>query len=122
MNDARPILLLVQDLFFRAKIEATARAAGVAVRCVADASKLAPEEFAVERFAGCMVDLESAGAGSLSVLSTVAATLSTVAFFSHVRADLAALAQGAGCAEVLSRSQLSSELPQILRRLAGVAA
>src|SRR5258706_10307927 len=59
-----PVLVLVGDFFFRAKIEATARAAGIAVRCCDDVAKLGAEE----TFSGCLVDLESAGARALARL------------------------------------------------------
>jgi len=118
MAAAPPILVLVQDLFFRAKIEGTARAAGRAVRCVADASTL-PEG---EAWSGCLVDLESAGAASLRALPAIAARMATIAFASHGRADLFAAARAAGCRELVPRSALGEQLPAMLARLAGEAA
>ena len=118
MAAAPPILVLVQDLFFRARIEATARAAGRTVRCVADASTL-PEG---DLWSGCLVDLESAGTASLRELPAIAARTTTIAFASHGRADLFAAARAAGCREVVARSALGEQLPALLARLAGEAA
>ncbi len=41
-------------------------------------------------------------------------------FVSHVQTDLIAAAREAGCDMVLARSAFSQQLPQLLRRLAGL--
>lgn len=114
MGTAPPILVLVQDLFFRAKIEATARAGGVSVRCVHDVSQL-PQPI---ECVGCLVDLDSAGPAALAQLSEIAGRVPTVAFAAHGQMAALAAARTAGCREVIARSQLAAELPQILARLA----
>jgi len=110
---AAPVLVWTGDLFFRAKIEATARALGIPlqVRAAADAPAGA--------FGGCIVDLDSVGAGGLARVAEISAGHATVGFLSHVNVELAQRALAAGCGEVMPRSRFSAELPQILARLHG---
>jgi hypothetical protein len=113
MTAAAPVLVWTGDLFFRAKIEATARALGIPLQVVAAANVPAGA------FGGCIVDLDSVGAGGLERVTGVAAGHPTVGFLSHVNVELAQRARAAGCGEVMPRSRFSAELPQILARLHG---
>lgn len=114
MTMSPPILVLVQDLFFRAKIEATARAGGWPVWCVHDVASL-PDAVACR---ACLIDLESAGADALARLPGIAARVPTIAFASHGRIDLLEAARAAGCREALPRSRLAAELARVLGSLA----
>ena len=114
MTAAAPVLAWTGDLFFRAKIEATARALGIPLQVSAAAA--APAGGA---FAGCIVDLDSIGAGGLARAVEVAAGHPTVGFLSHVNVELAQRARAAGIGEVMPRSRFSAELPRILERLRG---
>jgi hypothetical protein len=116
MTAAAPVLVVTGDLFFRAKIEATARALGIPLTVVAAANVPA-----AAAFGGCIVDLDSVGAGALPRVAELAAAHPTVGFLSHVNVELAQRARAAGCADVLPRSRFSAELPQILARLHGSA-
>jgi len=116
MTAAAPVLVWTGDLFFRAKIEATARALGIPLQVSAAAA--APPG----AFGGCIVDLDSVGAAGLARVAELAAGHPTVAFLSHVNVELAQRARACGVGEVLPRSRFSAELPQILARLHGESA
>jgi len=109
---ARPVLVWVSDLFFRAKIEATARTLGIPIVC--SATGAVPSDGA---FSGCLIDLESAGEAAFARIAEVAAGHRTLGFVSHVRADLVERAVAAGCREVVPRSRFARELPELLARL-----
>lgn len=115
MDRAAPILVLVQDLFFRAKIDATARAGGWPVTCLGDL----PKEGALPAARGCLIDLESAGPVALAALRKIAAAMPTLAFASHGKTELLASALAAGCKAAVPRSRLAAELPRLLAELAG---
>ncbi|MBL8841845.1 MAG: hypothetical protein JNL90_10000 [Planctomycetes bacterium] len=115
MDRAAPILVLVQDLFFRAKIDATARAGGWPVTCLGDL----PKEGALPAARGCLIDLESAGPVALAALRKIAAAMPTIAFASHGKTELLARALAAGCKAAVARSRLAAELPRLLAELAG---
>ncbi len=115
MDRSAPILVLVQDLFFRAKIDATARAGGWPVTCLGDL----PREGALPAARGCLIDLESAGPNAISGLRRIAAAMPTLAFAAHGKVELLAQARAAGCRAAVARSQLAAELPRLLAELAG---
>ncbi len=118
MDRAAPILVLVQDFFFRAKIEATARAGGWPVLCLSDL----PKEGGTIAARGCLIDLESAGPAALAGLPKLAGRMPTIAFASHGRVELLAQARAAGCRAAIARSHLAAELPRLLAELAGSSA
>lgn len=115
MDRAAPILVLVQDLFFRAKIDATARAGGWPVTCLGDL----PKEGGLPAARGCLIDLESAGPVALAALRKIAAAMPTIAFASHGKTELLAQALAVGCKAAVARSRLAAELPRLLAELAG---
>lgn len=117
------ILALVSDLFFDAKITATARVVGVevvAVRTVdAAAARLADAPAAA--VTGLIVDLSLPAGDPIAFVRAVKALnsgLRVVAFLPHVEADRRRLAKEAGADEVLPRSKFAETLAEILRRLA----
>jgi hypothetical protein len=114
MSAPKPVVVWISDLFFRARIESTARALGIPLFC-GPGGALPPDG----AFAGCLIDLESAGEGAFARLPEVAAAHHTVGFASHVRTELFERAAAAGCGEVLPRSRFVGELPALLRRLQG---
>ena len=117
------ILAAVEDLIFLSKIQETARLMGVAVE-PADLKKVS-EGFAQPSVRAIILDLNHRSGAAIDLLRTLKANPATrrieiVGFLSHVQGDLAAAARQAGCDLVLARSEFSQQLPQLLRRLAGL--
>jgi len=117
------IFFFIDDLFFVAKIQETARKLGVKVAFV----KNEKEELAKltggeeEDRPGLIVfDLNNAGAKPLTLIPKLKAKLkrstSIVGFLSHIQGDLKAKAVEAGCDTVMPRSAFSQNLPNLLRR------
>jgi hypothetical protein len=117
------IFFFIEDLFFIAKIQETARKLGVKVGFVknekdAIASLTGGEE---EDRPGLIVfDLNNANAKPLTLIPKLKAKLkrstSIVGFLSHLQGDLKAKAVEAGCDTVMPRAAFSQNLPNLLRR------
>jgi hypothetical protein len=117
------ILFFIEDLFFFAKINETARKLGIKVAFVKnDAETLAriveaPEE---ERPSLIVFDLNNTAAKPLTLIpkikSKVKKGTSIIGFLSHLQGDLKAKAVEAGCDIVMPRSAFSQNLPTLLRR------
>ncbi len=117
------IYCFIDDLFFIAKIQETARKLGIKVAFVKNdkdtiADMLAlPEE---ERPRLIVFDLNSATAKPLTLIPKLKAKLkratSIVGFLSHLQGELKAKAIEAGCDTVMPRSAFSQTLPNLLRR------
>jgi hypothetical protein len=117
------IFFFIEDLFFIAKIQETARKLGVKVAFVknekdAIASLIAGVE---EDRPGLIVfDLNNANAKPLTLIPKLKAKLkrstSIVGFLSHLQGDLKAKAVEAGCDTVMPRAAFSQNLPNLLRR------
>ena len=117
------IFCFIDDLFFMAKIQETARKLGVKVGFVkADkdtVSRLAdvPEG---ERPSLIVFDLNNASAKPLTLIPRIKSKLkrgtSVIGFLSHLQGDLKAKAVEAGCDMVMPRSAFSQNLPNLLRR------
>ena len=91
----RSVVILARDLFFRAKLEAVARAAGVEP---------------VTRGAAALAVVELSGDASLQRIREMVATgAGVLAFGSHVHADLLRAAREAG-AEAVPNSQVEEAL------------
>jgi DNA-binding NarL/FixJ family response regulator len=109
----------VDDLFFRSKIDATARHLSVNVR-FADMAGLAK---ACEEAGTAALLIELSGNGkpleAVRSLRRARATqeLPVIGFLSHVDQALARDAQAAGVTQVLPRSQFSETLPDLLMDL-----
>lgn len=115
----KSVVACVEDLFFRSKIDATARHLDVAVRFV-NAEALATACAEAET-AALLVELSENGASLQAVraLRQARATrdLPVIGFLSHVDAALARDAHAAGVTQVLPRSQFSETLPELLMDL-----
>jgi hypothetical protein len=117
------IFFFIEDLFFIAKIQETARKLGVKVAFVkndkeAIASLVSGEE---EDRPGLIVfDLNNANAKPLTLIPKLKTKLkrstSIVGFLSHLQGDLKAKAVEAGCDTVMPRAAFSQNLPNLLRR------
>jgi hypothetical protein len=117
------IYCFIDDLFFIAKIQETARKLGIKVSFVKNekdtiAGILAlPEE---ARPTLIVFDLNSATAKPLTLIPKLKTKLkratSIVGFLSHLQGELKAKAIEAGCDAVMPRSAFSQTLPNLLRR------
>jgi len=117
------IVCFIEDLFFLAKIQETARKLGVKVSFVKNdkesITKLTtgPEG---ERPALIVFDLNNANAKPLTLIPKIKTKLkrgtSIIGFLSHLQGDLKMKAIEAGCDTVMPRSAFSHNLPNLLRR------
>lgn len=119
------IFCFIEDLFFQAKINETARKLGVKVEFVkggADKEILTrltelPEE---ERPRLLVFDLNNLNAKPISLIpkfkSKFKKATSIVGFLNHLQGELKAKAVEAGCDTVMPRSAFSQSLPNMLRR------
>ena len=109
------VVALVDDIFFQAKIQETARHLGVELRTVGSGDALI-EEVEKQPPRLVIVDL-NARQGPLEAVEKLGArgdaTL-MIGFLSHVQVDLAERARAAGCREVMPRSKFTQNLATIL--------
>ncbi len=113
----KSIVACVEDLFFRSKIEATARHLNVPV------SFVKPKELskASAGAAAILMELSSNGDAVAAVeelrRGKSASDVPVIGFLSHVDKELARKAEAAGITQVISRSQFSEGLPDLLMDL-----
>lgn len=116
-----PVHALLDDLFFRSRIEATAEAAGVRLLVSRTLEELLTEIHA-SGAGGVLVDLgmgTGEAADAIRALKRRADPPVIVAWGSHVDAEALAAARAAGADRVLARSAFTRRLPDLLRELAG---
>src|SRR5580658_2279194 len=122
-NAPTRIFCFIEDLFFLAKIQETARKLGVKVEFV-KGDKEAVErilEFPEnERPALLVFDLNNLNAKPMSLIPKFKLKFkkatSIIGFLSHLQGDLKMKASEAGCDTVMPRSAFSQSLPSLLRR------
>jgi hypothetical protein len=119
------IYCFIEDMFFLAKTQETARKLGVKVEFVKNGDKDAlvakltelPEN---ERPKLLVFDLNNLNAKPLTLIPKFKAKLkkstSIVGFLNHLQGELKAKALEAGCDTVMPRSAFSQSLPSLLRR------
>jgi DNA-binding NarL/FixJ family response regulator len=123
-SDASPtrIFAFVDDLFFLAKIQETARKMNVKVEFVKTEKDLQERigQNGDDKPSLIIFDLNNVGAKPLTTIPKLKAKLkkatNIIGFVSHVQGDLKMKAQEAGCDMVLPRSAFSQNLAQLLRR------
>jgi DNA-binding NarL/FixJ family response regulator len=126
-NKLPDVLLVVDDLFFLAKIQQTAKLTGISVETVAPATlhESIAEKDSRGAIRGVVIDLNHRSGSAVDLIRGLKSDPSTAAlpvlgFLSHVQADLAQAARSAGCDMVLARSAFTQQLPALLRKLAGM--
>ena len=121
-NAAPRIFAFIDDLFFLAKIQETARKLNVKVEFVKTDKDILErlKTNGEEKPSLIIFDLNNANAKPLSTIPKLKKELkkgtAIIGFLSHLQADLKMKAQEAGCDMVLPRSSFSQNLPSLLRR------
>lgn len=116
------IFAFVDDLFFQAKIQETARKLNVKVEFVKTDKDLGErmKQNGEEKPSLIIFDLNNVNAKPLTLIPKLKTKLkkgtSIIGFLSHVQGDLKQKAHEVGCDMVLPRSAFSQNLPQLLRR------
>ena len=120
-NQPARIFAFIEDLFFLAKIQETARKINVKVEFVKTEKDLQDKIGENgEKPSLIIFDLNNANAKPLTLIPKLKSKLkkgtNIIGFVSHVQGDLKLKAQEAGCDMVVPRSAFSQNLPSILRR------
>jgi len=121
-NSNSRIFAFVDDLFFQAKIQETARKLNVKVEFVKNDKDLGDkmQQNGDGMPSLIIFDLNNVNAKPLSLIPKLKSKLkkatSIIGFLSHVQGDLKQKAHEVGCDMVLPRSAFSQNLPQLLRR------
>lgn len=116
------IYFFIEELFFQAKIQETAKKLGVKVAFIKNEKEALAEMTAGEENKPALIvfDLNNANAKPLTLIPKLKAklkrTASIVGFLSHLQGDLKAKAVEAGCDVVMPRAAFSQNLPNLLRR------
>ena len=109
-----PVLLLIRDLMFMARVTGTARELGVPVKVVRDPTKLAAEA-GPGHGVRLIVDLNLEGAIEAAASWKGATGGSVAGFVSHVDAETIRRARESGIDRVMPRSQFVQVLPELLK-------
>ncbi|HOL70621.1 MAG TPA: response regulator [Bryobacteraceae bacterium] len=120
----KKLLAAVDDLFFTVKISDAAKRAGLQVEFIKNEKDLL-EKAKEERPALIIFDLNFGAIQPLKLISKLKSnaelkSISLIGYLSHVQGELKQKAHETGCDMVLARSALSQNLPQILKRHAGM--
>jgi CheY-like chemotaxis protein len=116
------IYFFIEELFFVAKIQETAKKLGVKVAFVKNDKDAIDTMMESEQDKPALIvfDLNNANAKPLTLIPRLKAKLkksaSIIGFLSHIQGDLKAKAVEAGCDVVMPRSAFSQGLPNLLRR------
>jgi CheY-like chemotaxis protein len=119
MNRENVIALLVDDMFFAARIRSAAEAAGKSLVVIKSNTQL-ESELASSPPSLIIIDLNSTRLNALDSIKLIAASpelrsVPIVGFASHVQTELIRSARDAGCEHVLPRSAFTQMLPAIVR-------
>ena len=118
------IFCFIEDLFFLAKIQETARKLGVKVEFIKGGDKESVTKLTdvpeAERPTLLVFDLNNLNAKPMSLIpkfkSKLKKATSIIGFLNHLQGDLKLKAIEAGCDTVMPRSAFSQSLPNLLRR------
>jgi CheY-like chemotaxis protein len=118
---SKPIFVFVDDLFFMAKIQETARKLNVKVDFVKSEKEVMEMVAAGEEKPSLIIiDLNHHTVKPLTVIPKLKSKFkketNIIGFLSHLQGELKVKAQEVGCDMVLPRSAFSQNLPQLLRR------
>jgi CheY-like chemotaxis protein len=113
------VVAIIDDLFFVAKVQETAKQTGAPLR-VLRAAEAASATLREARPAMILLDLNAASADPVALVRELKAdaelaAIPVVGFFSHVQVELQRAARAAGCDEVMPRSKFVQALPELLK-------
>ncbi len=116
------IATVVEDLFFLARIQQTARQVGVTTQAASPGS--VAQEIAQIQPQAVILDLNHRSVSALDLIRALKADPATrsipiVGYVSHVQAELINGAREAGCDQIMARSAFTQQLPDLLRKFAG---
>ena len=119
---ASTVVALVEDLFFLAKIQETAKAVGITV-ATSDARR-GLAAIAETQPQAIILDLNCRNLPAINWIQALKSEPAThsiriVAFASHVQKQLISDARSAGCDAVMARSAFTQDLPSLLLSLVG---
>lgn len=122
-KEKKKVLAVLDDLLFTVKINESAKRAGVDVEFLK--SNVDVLEKAKLRPTLIILDLNCSSVEPLKIITELKADadlkrISLLGYVSHVQGELKQEAIDAGCNMVMARSAFSQNLPQILKRHAGV--
>lgn len=114
---SKAIVACVEDLFFRSKIDATARNLSVPVRFTTPAGL--PAASGDGDVAAVLLELSDGCLDAVRALRSTASTreIPVIGFLSHVDRKLAEAAASAGVTRVMPRSEFSETLPDLIMDL-----
>jgi PleD family two-component response regulator len=120
----KKILAVVDDLLFTVKISDAAKRAGLDAEFV-KSEKDVLEKATHEKPLLIILDLNNNSVRPLDLIAKLKSNgdlrhISLIGYLSHVQGELKQKAQEAGANIVMARSAFSQNLPQILKRHAGV--
>jgi CheY-like chemotaxis protein len=110
------ILCILDDLFFRSRIEAAATNVGASI-AIAGTLVALQERLRQSGWRVAVLDLNAQAFDPIEALAEIhriAPALPVLAFFSHVQVELRQRAREAGCAWVVPRSAFVQLLPRLL--------
>jgi DNA-binding NarL/FixJ family response regulator len=110
------VLALVDDIFFQARISATAKQVGVELKMFGAADALVAGAAAGGELIVIDLNARADAIGALNQLREAGNQTPVIAFLSHVQTELAERARVAGCTEVMPRSRFTQDLAAILGR------
>jgi len=113
------IVLVATDLMRQSRVAEAARALGYAV-AVATTAGEAREALRGDAGAVVILDLQAEGLPWRDVLAAAGA-VPVIAFGQHTKPDLLRQAKAAGCRLAVPRSQLVTELPELIEKAKGAA-
>ena len=114
-----PVLEIIDDIFFLAKVQETAKQASVELKTTR-AADCSPDGVAQEKPTLVIIDLQAASADPAEVIRSLKNDRATkeiplLAFGRHTQTDLIEAAQKAGADRVIPRSEFNANLSEILR-------
>jgi hypothetical protein len=110
------LVYFVRDMLFTSKIREVARQLGASVQGAPD-----PQALARAAVGARLVVIDLRLDRAIEALDALAAdpalaTVLTVGFVDHEKADVMDIARARGCREVLTKGQFSKDLPRLLER------
>lgn len=111
------IVAIVDDLIFRSKLSATAKAKHASVQFLSGSVDL--EKIKLLQPSKIILDLNAMKLEPLKLAQKIKSSsdtlaIPTIAFLSHIQADLYAAAKAAGCDIIMPRSEFVKELENLL--------